>query len=238
MRSSLLSLLLILVTAVVFFSVSYFCLGIEKSIQNTCIGIIIGFAVGDYFRRYCLPARKLQKESEEDIFEMMNRWFFSSKFAKYLQNCSDGKIILLALLWTMAVSVIISVIDEPLPDVAEDWGIGLVIIVGLLLAPVLETLIFQVLIIEGCKRVTPKIDGKDNLLFAMLVSAIFFGLGHGYSTSYIIYAFLMGIGFSFVYTFVRMKPGKTWKNGFWSVVLLHLIINSIASVDFIIEYCQ
>ena len=142
---------------------------------------------------------------------------------------------LFAVLWVSLTSLLIGIIGEDLPDVMEDKGVVFMIIVGLILAPIIETLLFQVAIIEGCKRIVPKVDGRDNVLFALLVSSLVFGAVHGYSLSYIVYAFFLGSGLSALYVLVSEKPGNTWKNGFWAAVLLHFCINSLAFIGSLVE---
>ena len=97
-------------------------------------------------------------------------------------------------------------------------------IYAIILAPILETLIFQMAIIKFFS-LSEKI--KNNKLLLIIISAFFFGLGHGiYSILYMICAFIAGI--LLAYSFVVYEDKE--KSGYWVTVIIHSLMNLITSV--------
>lgn len=89
----------------------------------------------------------------------------------------------------------------------------------ILVAPFLETLIFQFGIIEFIK----KMKGKDSL--AILISALAFSLAHAYSIVYILMMIPSALILAVYYSYLR-KGSRTL--AYLSVSLLHLCYNTIA----------
>lgn len=210
-----------------------FVLGFEKSASGCIVIFMVSLCVTDYVNYY-RKRRNGHYEGDQTV-RSFNRLVRESRMVEWLRKKPSALWFLFAFLWVLLTSLLIGIIGEDLPDVMEDEGVLFMIVVGLVLAPIIETLIFQVAIIEGCKRIAPKVDGRDNVLFAMLVSSLLFGIGHGYSSTYVVYAFFLGLGLSALYVLVSKKLGNSWKNGFWAVVLLHLCINSLAFIGSLAE---
>lgn len=87
---------------------------------------------------------------------------------------------------------------------------------GVLLIPLLETLIFQYAIIES-------IRGKLRLRYVAIISAACFSLTHLYSTPYLLYAFFSGLIMSVLY-FLQESTLRS----FGMVWLAHLLFNLLA----------
>lgn len=208
-------------------------LGFEKTTEMIILVFMASLCVSDYFSYY--RNRKTGNYEGDALVKSFNRVVRKSRSLGWLKKQSPLIIVLLTLLWVLLVSLLVQTLSEDLPDIMEGEGVALMIVVGLILAPVIETLISQVAVIEGCKRITPKVDGRDNVLFAMLVSSLLFAVGHGYSFFYIVWAFLVGLGLSALYVLMSAKPGKTWKNGFWAVVLLHFLCNALAFIGSLVK---
>jgi len=94
------------------------------------------------------------------------------------------------------------------------------IVLTLVIAPLLETLIFQKFIFNSCRLYI-----KSNLI-CILISAILFGLNHYDSITSIIQTFIIGIGFSLYYSILRKKE----KNAFLKVALLHCLWNLLSLI--------
>ena len=230
--SRLLSLAIFLASFAVLYYLLRFVLGFEKSVSGGIVVFMISLCVTDYVNYY----RKRSKGNDGDqIVRSFNRLIRESRMVEWLRKKPSALWFLFAFVWVLLASLLIGIVGEDLPDVMEDEGVLFMIVVGLILAPIIETFIFQVAIIEGCKRIAPKVDGRDNVLFAMLVSSLLFGSSHGYSLAYVVYAFFLGLGLAALYVLVSTKPGNTWKNGFWAVVLLHFCINSLAFIGSLVE---
>ncbi len=85
-----------------------------------------------------------------------------------------------------------------------------------ILAPLFETLIFQYSIISHIIGKRP-----NALLFACIVSAVFFGLSHFYSPEYIFKTFISGLLFGTLF----LVGYKKNKNAFVVVTITHSIYN-------------
>ena len=96
-----------------------------------------------------------------------------------------------------------------------DISLNLRIFLSLIIAPFLETLIFQNFIFTFCRLYI-----KSNLICVVL-TAILFGLNHYNSITSIIQTFIIGIGYSLYYSILR----KNDKNAFLKVAILHCLWN-------------
>jgi uncharacterized protein len=103
---------------------------------------------------------------------------------------------------------------------SEEKNILLRIIAGIIIAPLLETILFQTLPYVLLNKVR-YFSGRDNLI--IIISAVFFGLNHFYSLFYIIYAILIGLIFTYFYV-VRIKDDK---KTFYLIALCHSLFNLI-----------
>ena len=73
------------------------------------------------------------------------------------------------------------------------------VIIGIFIGPIIETLIFQTALINLSLFI------KKNKLFAILVSALLFGLSHYYSFYYFTYTFTIGSFLSYLYFLSKKK---------------------------------
>ncbi|MDP1845004.1 MAG: CPBP family glutamic-type intramembrane protease [Sediminibacterium sp.] len=91
------------------------------------------------------------------------------------------------------------------PDVkgSEFQNIFEELFVVVLFAPIIETYLIQHLVIINVLKYS-----KGNFLFALLVSAIVFGLAHTYSIIYIIKTFISGLIFGILYLTMRKNSNK------------------------------
>lgn len=97
------------------------------------------------------------------------------------------------------------------------------IIVGSIVGPIIETLIFQYGIIEilSAKRFL-----KEKSIIVAIISALLFGSTHSYSFLYVIYAFLIGLVLAYSYITYKKKSFSA----FWIVVIIHGIRNTISTI--------
>lgn len=111
--------------------------------------------------------------------------------------------------------------NEALSSLESVWERYLI---GVIIGPLLETLIFQALIIYVVCRIIKR--PRYNLYASVLISAIAFGLNHCYNPYYVLYTFLIGIILAFVYyisRYRRMSPTLT-------VFIIHALLNFIAFI--------
>ena len=87
------------------------------------------------------------------------------------------------------------------------------------LAPIIETLIFQVVIIESIYRYR-----KNSRVLAILFSALVFGLAHQYSLEYVIATFFLGLYLGMIYTEFKKI---SFKEAFLITFITHMISNFI-----------
>jgi hypothetical protein len=98
----------------------------------------------------------------------------------------------------------------------KDKSVIVILFIAVIFGPLLETLIFQTLIIYLVKKILPKFE-----LIAILISGILFGLGHFYSGAYVVYTTIIGFVLAFVYIF-SLKKGF---NAFFVVFAIHALHN-------------
>ncbi|PKM68122.1 MAG: hypothetical protein CVU95_05630 [Firmicutes bacterium HGW-Firmicutes-2] len=103
----------------------------------------------------------------------------------------------------------------------EDIPLVLMILIVVVIGPIWETIVYQLLIIRQLKK---RIFFKNRSSLTILVSALVFGAVHIYSIYYMFYAFI--IGFLFAYTFVIYEEKKA--SAFWVTMAIHGLRNGIA----------
>lgn len=95
-------------------------------------------------------------------------------------------------------------------------GLGKQIFLAVILAPLIETLIFQKWVYQLLSLVGWL---KRNKILIIFISAVLFGMIHFYSLSYVIYNFFAGVLLMFAYIVrIDRKP-------YWTVTVLHGLMN-------------
>ena len=97
-------------------------------------------------------------------------------------------------------------------------GVFVQITFGVLLAPFLETTLFQALPIEFLSRKT-----SFHWPVNVFISSVLFGCAHWYSWGYVFAIFLVGLVLAYAYTVRRWEGGRP----FLLVFLSHALRNSI-----------
>lgn len=123
-------------------------------------------------------------------------------------------------LWAMDSSVL----DHPIME--EDISTFELFFLSVLLAPIFETLIFQVLLIQVPFKYIMK-KNKTNYIIFGLLSALLFGIAHCYNIYYILATFGMGLYLSYVTVmtaFLREKKVSVWI----TVCGAHMFLNLMA----------
>ncbi len=101
------------------------------------------------------------------------------------------------------------------------------IILGLVLAPLIETFIAQWLVVKLLRMVQ---FTKEKDVFIAFVSAIVFGIGHTFSVGDVFRGFVIGL--LFAYSFILYEHKK--KSPFWIVAAIHFVRNLISIILLII----
>jgi uncharacterized protein len=110
--------------------------------------------------------------------------------------------------------------EAPTPqNAADDW---LLVLFLLLIAPLLETLIFQIVVQRGLGRI-PILGRHPHALVGL--SAVLFAARHSYSLLHVMSAFGAGLVFAAMFYFA----GAGWR-AFWIVAISHFCINGWVTV--------
>jgi membrane protease YdiL (CAAX protease family) len=142
------------------------------------------------------------------------------KSNEFMLRKSYGVQVLIFFALAYAVSIAIS----PLTYLIEKFeGVNtarhrdLNLIAAALLAPLLETLIFQYLLY----KVIYRIKSKNKAVLYLHVSAILFGVSHDFNYSYIAFAIAIGYLLAYIFYFYHRNIQKA----FWTTALIHGMYN-------------
>ncbi|UFI00544.1 type II CAAX prenyl endopeptidase Rce1 family protein [Bacillus toyonensis] len=108
----------------------------------------------------------------------------------------------------------------------EDEYMWIQILDGIVIAPLLETALYQMFIFWILKLIPGMEKYNKSIIF---ISAIIFGLSHNFSYIYILYACIMGFVFAYSYwTYTRKyENGHTKFPPFWIVWCIHVLHNIV-----------
>lgn len=102
------------------------------------------------------------------------------------------------------------------------WSLQFQIIFGVILSPILETLIFQHYLISFFRKIYVK--KPWSIFLPILISASAFSLAHLYSIYYIIDTFIMGTLFAYMYV-AFLENFNSKFHAFGVVFICHFILN-------------
>jgi len=145
------------------------------------------------------------------------------------RKISLSKFIVLSITTCLLISFLISLIlsyvniDYLEIDYLKNKGLSYIFILTVLVAPVLETLIFQYGIIELLFR----LKNKNKILYAILASAIVFGLSHYYNIFYVLNSFILGLAFATFYIIAKIRKDI---NPLYLLFSIHSLINLVAFI--------
>lgn len=124
-----------------------------------------------------------------------------------LRNTSKVKFILISILTCLLYSILIATLLNYFTpksleiNFLEGKGLMYIFFLTVIIAPVLETLIYQFAIIE----IVFKIKIKQATLVAILISSFLFSLSHIYSIYYMLATFSLGVVFATTYIIAKKK---------------------------------
>ncbi len=133
--------------------------------------------------------------------------------------------ILINLLIAFCISFIMSFLEEGVFDIdfLKNKSLAFIFILTVIIVPIIETFLFQFLIIEICIRFLK----KKKEIIAILTSALIFSICHYYNFLYIISIFFLGIVFSSFYILAKKRSDI---NPFIFLTLIHAINNLLAFI--------
>jgi hypothetical protein len=138
----------------------------------------------------------------------------------FLANKKDYQIILISFVFLILLGSVLTLIKtllniETVNTVMIAKNNWEKFVFGVLIGPLVETFIFQFLIEKIFNSIF------KNIIFLTLFSAILFGLNHHYGGFYILYSFILGFYFTYLYlVLLRLK-----RKAFLTVLLLHSFYN-------------
>lgn len=113
------------------------------------------------------------------------------------------------------------------PESAGYWETDIIVVdlvIAVIAAPLVETLLFQSLIIEIICKIIKR--PRKNIYIAVITSALAFAFNHTYSISYVIVTFFVGIIYALAYYLGRYRK----ESPIILVFLLHSMDNLTASL--------
>lgn len=140
-------------------------------------------------------------------------------------------IILLGIVWKFSVDRIASSFSQqhlgsPVPSDTTSVDFIFHEFIALFPAPILETLIYQLIPVEGFLLLTRKKTFKHKLVWAAMISSILFGSGHSYNLLTVIATSISGFALSATYIIFRKRTNSIGV-GYCMAVLLHFLVNAI-----------
>lgn len=143
----------------------------------------------------------------------------------YLIKVPTIKYILIFLVPTLLLAAITTFLPEP--ESAGYWktdNIVIDLLIAVIAVPIIETLLFQSLIIEIICKIVKR--PWKNIWIAVLASSLAFALNHTYSFLYVLITFLVGIIYALAYYLGRYRK----EDAIILVFILHAMDNFLASL--------
>lgn len=126
---------------------------------------------------------------------------------------------------TVIIGAITTFLPEPdLTGSLSTDSVILDLLIGVIVVPLIETLLFQSLIIEIICKIIKR--PRRNIYFAVIVSSLAFALNHTYSFSYVIITFFIGIIFALAYYLGRYRK----ESAIILVSIIHSMYNLLSSL--------
>jgi len=156
-----------------------------------------------------------------------------------LSRINNFKLILVMCLIKVSVSFALQLISKSyfqnqdyINTSLEGMGTGVIFLIVVILGPLIETLLFQFLLIELVILLFKSIKIRGGQFIGVLVSSFLFAAAHPYSFIYLLSAFLSGVIYGFFYIISKNRKGL---NGFLVVYIVHSFYNLIVFLTN--EYC-
>lgn len=136
------------------------------------------------------------------------------------------RVILFCFFVVLVNSVVFSIIYQETPDKLanpiDKLTLPKLIFAAVLLGPLLETFIFQYLLINICLRISERWNAISKA-FAAVVSASAFAISHSYSIEYQLSVICPGLAMAFIYLYFNKNYNR--KTAFYTVASFHAFLN-------------
>lgn len=111
--------------------------------------------------------------------------------------------------------------QDPIPELFKKDSVIELAIKALVLAPLIETAVFQLIPIELIQLIP--FTGRYKAFVLIFISALLFAPVHMYSPAYVVLTFVMGFFMAAMYWVFRNHHGII--SAFWAVALFHCCYN-------------
>lgn len=147
-----------------------------------------------------------------------------TKLKKIIQHLQQWQLVLVVILLNLLNSYTFNVLAEFFGSnlnkgFNENYTINEKIVLFIIVAPLIETCLFQYAVIEICK------SQKMALKYCCLVSALIFASMHLYNVFYFLFAFVAGLLLACLYV-----TGRSVKNSVLITLTAHTIYNGIVFI--------
>ena len=149
----------------------------------------------------------------------MNLKLNSLRFLVWWSNLNLKSFIGVTLLITYLIMIPMVIFHQSF-DFVENRSDYLSIVLAVTLAPLLETLLFQSLVIYLIRKLL-----TGNLILQVLISGVVFGVTHYYNPGYIIFATLCGTVLATGYVLILRR--RSWEDAACAIIIVHALRNSI-----------
>lgn len=95
------------------------------------------------------------------------------------------------------------------------------IIIVIILAPIIETVVYQYFLVDVTLYLTSVIFKKQSIILAILIPAICFALSHKYNYLYVANTLIAGLSLNLFYVLVKLRK----QNAFICTVIVHSVYN-------------
>ena len=153
-----------------------------------------------------------------------------SLFKNFNKYCLLFVMIFIDLIFLFIISLSVTlIIGEEAFEVDFLIGQSLVDIffITVIFAPIIETLIFQFLIIESILFLFKKLELSNSLFASVIISGVFFGISHSYNIYYVLVTILLGLLLGIFYLIAKKH---TSMNAFLTVCIVHSCSNLVGFI--------
>ena len=150
---------------------------------------------------------------------------------RFAKGAPGYALIILGIIWKFLVDIIASSfstthLGSTVPSDTTSVDFIFYEFIAIFLAPILETIIYQLIPIEGFLLLIKNKKIKHKLVWSAIISSILFGLGHSYNFLTIVATSISGFAISATYVTFRKRKDSIGI-GFAMAALLHFLVNTL-----------
>lgn len=167
------------------------------------------------------------------VFQMISKKDSFIKIYRFIYNAPWWLLFAIGFAWRLLVNVIVQgIFPLDIVDLGFKHSEFSMFIRGIVLAPIIETLLFQLIPIELLLLGFLNYTKKQYPLLVIIISALLFGLSHYYSIGYIVLTFFIGLYLAALY-FVFRRRSNSIGHAYLMTAFFHLLYNL---TSFVVSY--